>query len=243
MKSLYEIILRRGIPVVINSYNQPGYLRNLVTCLRNNDFENLVIVDNASDDIQTQNVLCDLEKDHVTVIRYGANHGPRHFHQSGMYEFLGRGYHFFSDPDINFPSFADNFVERMISLSEKYHCWKVGSALEIPSVDAIRTDLEFYSPGEQRSYGIAEWEQRFWTDSVEDQVYRAAIDTTWHLFNPQWYPGHDYFAYFAGLRVAGPGYTAQHLPWYRHDPLGNEKYSLSKSQWNTWKNKHDNYQC
>jgi len=38
-----ELILRRGIPVVINSYNQPGYLANIIHRFRVNHFRNLIV--------------------------------------------------------------------------------------------------------------------------------------------------------------------------------------------------------
>jgi glycosyltransferase involved in cell wall biosynthesis len=230
-----EQILRKGVPVVINSYNQSGYLANIVECFRRNHFKNIVIVDNASTCTKTQSLLQELSQQDVTVIVYSENHGPRHFHQSGMSQFLGSGYHFFTDPDLDFDVLADDYVQKMITISEQYQMWKVGSALAIPTAEELRQDLRFHSVGENRDYRIDEWEARYWVDTVEPNVYRAAIDTTLHLFNPKLYTGNEYFSYFSGLRLAGDGYTVKHLPWYVNHQLSDTDYENSHNHWNTWK--------
>lgn len=234
-----EIILRKSIPVVINSFNQAGYLKNMIECFQRNRFGNIVIVDNASTDVTTRKLLLDLEHQGLVVIRYQANFGPKHFHQSGLYQFLGRGYHFFTDPDLDFDILSDNFVTRMIGVSEKYQSWKVGTALEIPGPEQVRQDLIFSPPGENRTYTIPEWEQQWWLRPVEEHIYIAPVDTTLHLFNPAWYPGNDHLksvpmAYYSGFRIAEPGFVIRHLPWYRVNPLRDDSYENAKLSWNTW---------
>lgn len=233
-----ERVLRKSVPVVINSYNQSGYLSNIVDCFKRNHFGNIVIVDNFSSCVKTQTLLRELAAQDITVFHYDSNYGPRHFHKSGMCDFLGQGYHFFTDPDLDFGILADDYVQRCIDLSEQHQQWKVGSALAIPEPHEIRTDLVFHSEGENRDYSIDQWEARHWTDEIEPGVYRAAIDTTLHLFNPRLYPGNEYFDYFAGLRLAGVGYTVRHLPWYKHNPLADEHYEKSRNTCNTWKSQN-----
>lgn len=238
-----ELILRRAVPVVINSYNQPGYLANIIHRFRVNKFKNLVVVDNHSDDDRTQELLHRLERQDVVVIRYDQNHGPRHFHQSGLYKFLGRGYHFFTDPDLDFDQLADNFVQRFIQVSEKFTMWKVGAALEVPSDQDIKQGLVCYLSGtdQDRNFTVAQHEHEIcWSRPMGDNLYSSAVDTTLHLFNPEWYPHDRPYKYYSGIRIAGLGYQVRHLPWYEHDILGNEHYSRSHNQWNTWRVKtHD----
>jgi glycosyltransferase involved in cell wall biosynthesis len=234
--SHFELILRKSIPVVINSYNQHGYLANIIHRFRINHFENLVVVDNASDDLLTQELLNHLEKQNIIVIRYDNNYGPRHFHQSGLYKFLGRGYHFFTDPDLDFDRLADDFVQKFISVSEKFTMWKVGAALEIPPAHLIRSDLTCQFPNSNAVYTIEEYEQQVcWNHPMGDDLYSSAVDTTLHLFNPEWYPWDKPYKYYSGIRIAGIGYQVRHLPWYKNDILGSEEYSMSNNKWNTWK--------
>lgn len=233
-----EQILRKSIPVVINSFNQPRYLANIVHRFRVNHFHNIVIVDNASTDDVTCELLQKLSKQDITVIHYGNNYGPRHFHQSGMYKFLGRGYHFFTDPDLDFDTLADDFVQRFISVSEEHKKWKVGSALTIPPDHLLRTDLEVYFQETNRRCSIKEWETEVgWSRPMGNGLYDSAVDTTLHLFNPEWYPIDSPWDYYSAIRIDGPGYAVRHLPWYNNDILGSEQYTDSRNSWNTWKKK------
>jgi hypothetical protein len=95
-----ELLLRRSLPVVINSFNQFTYLKNLFDKLEADGFRNFIIVDNCS----TYPPLL-AYYDHLNVsgraavVMYGENKGPHFFHMKGVYKLFGSLPHIFTDPD------------------------------------------------------------------------------------------------------------------------------------------------
>lgn len=136
---------------------------------------------------------------------------------------------------MDFDRLADDFVQRFIDVSEKFTMWKVGAALEIPPDSEIRKDLKCYISEIDRSYTIAEYEHEIcWSRPMGNNLYSSEVDTTLHLFNPEWYPFDKPYKYYSGIRIAGTGYQVRHLPWYKNDILGSERYATSNNSWNTW---------
>lgn len=83
--------------------------------------------------------------------------------------------------------------------------------------------------------GIAEYEARYWVTEVEPRVYNSPIDTTMHLFLPQYYK--DGAPLITGLRVSGEGYDMLHQPWFINDPMPNDEYDfyLKLTKHTTWR--------
>lgn len=212
-----ELVLRRSIPVWINSFNQPTYLRNIIGKFLANGFRNLFILDNGSSSPVLLDYYTELSgtQPSVMVLYYNANLGPWYFHGSGLYKMLGDCPHLYTDPDIDFDVLADNFVSRLIDLSEELKLPKTGCAMEIPSREEMKPKFDYDT----------EMEHGYWQKTVAENIYDAPVDTTLHLFNPKYYAS----AYFTGVRVAGPGFVVRHLPWYRNDPMPEEEYAFYKS--------------
>jgi hypothetical protein len=209
---LNEHILRKTIPFVINSFNQKYYLKKLIDLLESNGFQNIYVVDNNSNDMELLDYYNFLSKNtRVMIIYYGKNLGPRSFHLSGYYKIFGDIPHFYSDPDIGFNEVATDYVEKILYYSEKYKIFKVGSALELPDNNERKEGLIFKAHGKE--YSLNDWESQFWTNRLEEDIYKAQIDTTIHLFNPKYYKEGQLL--IDGIRVAGRGYIAKHLPWYK----------------------------
>lgn len=212
-----EIVLRRSISVWINSFNQPTYLRNIVDKFLDNQFKNIYILDNNSTSPPLIEYYKEIAESNlpVMVLYYNANLGPWYFHASSLYKMLGDCPHIYTDPDIDFGSLADNFVSRLIDLSEEMKIPKVGCALEIPSRDELKPKFDYET----------QMEHDCWQKILADNVYDARVDTTMHLFNPKYYSG----VYFTGVRVGGEGFSVRHLPWYKNDPIPDDEYAYYKS--------------
>jgi len=211
-----EIILRRTTPVVINSYNQPSYLKNLIEKFKNNEFKNIIILDNNSKNPELIDYYDYLLRNdqNVMVIYYNNNNGPRHFHLKYIYKLLNTNTHLYSDPDIDFDVLANDFMTQLNEYSEKFKLFKVGCALEIPSAELLANNLSFTAAHlDNKIFTIPEWESQFWLHELEDDIYNAPIDTTLHLFNDKYFYNPD--NYITGIRIGKPGFIVKHLPWYQ----------------------------
>jgi len=234
--SLQESLLRRTLPVVINSFNQYTYLRNLIEKLRADGFTNFVVCDNAS----TYPPLTKYYEELVTgglaqLIPYGDNKGPHFFHMKGVYKLFGSLPHLYSDPDLTYDELSPNFLTELMVVSEKYSMFKVGPALEIPSKNEL--DNSVYSLQNGRRVGVAEWESQFWKEQVEPGYYYPGhLDTTFHLFNPRYFKvGSDLID---GIRIGKDGFIFKHLPWYidkRMPRIEIDFYKNAASSKNSWK--------
>jgi hypothetical protein len=129
---------------------------------------------------------------------------------------LGDCPHLYTDPDMDFDVLAENFVSRLIDLSEEFKLPKIGCALAIPSLDEMKPKFDYET----------QMEHAYWQKTIAENVYDAPVDTTLHLFNPKYYSN----AYFTGVRVAGTGFTVRHFPWYKSDPMSEDEYAYYKSK-------------
>lgn len=234
--SVGEIILRRTIPVFINSFNQLTYLRNLVDKLQADGFRNIYILDNKSTYPPLLNYYGDLTgKSQAEVIFYGENRGPHFFHMKGVFKIFGSLPHIFSDPDLSYENLAPNFLTRLMEVSEKYKMFKVGPALELPSESEL--DASLYTEKDGKRLGVREWESQFWETQIEENLYYPGqIDTTFHLFNPKYFVVGS--ALIDGIRTGGEGFTFKHLPWYLERIVPQEEinyYKTAASEKNSWK--------
>jgi hypothetical protein len=232
---LKELLLRRTMPIVINSYNQRFYLKNMINKLLSFNFKNIYIIDNNSNSLALINYYQELASNpFVTVIYYGANLGPRSFHLNGYSDIFGNLPHIYSDPDLDFDFMSDCYLEYLLNLSHKYKICKVGSALEIPDETIGKKDLKLKINGKE--YSVKEWESQFWINEIEKDIYLAPIDTTFHLFNPQYYQSGE--PYVTGIRVGAVGFVAKHLPWYESNNSEEIEemliYKKTQTGWNNY---------
>ena len=233
--SIKELVLRRSTPFVINSYNQLTYVRNLVARLREAGFRNIYIVDQASTYPPLQAWLAQAgEQGIVFPLHSPTNNGPHHFFLARLYEVFGGAPFLYSDPDLSWDTLANDFVTRMFEIAHRYHIHKVGPALTIPAPAELKPGM-ITTADRGIPMTVAEFEQRYWMHEIEPGVYNAPIDTTMHLFLPQYYE--DGAALITGLRVGGEGYSLRHLPWFIDDPMPADEYQfyLQQTRHTTWK--------
>jgi hypothetical protein len=231
-----ELILRKTLPVIINSFNQPSYLLNLIKKLEANEFKNIIILDNNSTNPDLLKYYQTTTKDTShTILYYNNNNGPRYFHSNYIFKILGGVPHLYTDPDIDFNQLSDDFITTLLYLSDKYSSFKVGCALEIPSENEIKSDIFYIAPHlNNRKFSIKEWESQFWQNEIESDVFDAAIDTTLHLFNPKYF--NDNTDFISGLRIARNGFTIKHIPWYKNDFMSVEEKIFYKNLAGNWSN-------
>jgi hypothetical protein len=237
---LKETILRKSIPVIINSFNQLHYLKNSIECFVKNGFKNIIILDNGSTYpplINFYNQISVHSNENVTplVLYYNANRGPRYFHQLEIFRQICPFIHIFTDPDIGFDILAPNYCSYLLELSHKYKMFKVGSALRLPTGDELKPDMYLSTGRGNEKMSVQEWESQFWLDEVEEGVFKAPIDTTLHLFNPEYF--NNSTAFISGLRVALLGFQVKHLPWFKNDPVDIEEATFYKKYagaFNNW---------
>jgi glycosyltransferase involved in cell wall biosynthesis len=209
----------RDVPVLIPVFNNPTYLRKMIGQLRGVGLPNIIVVDNGSEYPPFLKYLDSLEGE-LTVVRLNENSGPRRlFRDAALYDQLPQ-YFCLTDPDLEFnPDLPPDFLERLADLTRKYHVGKAGFSLDISEPEKmIATPFQI---GEE-SYRIWEWEANFWKARLEekdDPAYRAAIDTTFAVYNKEFFRAEDFLD---AIRVAGR-YTARHLPWYADHRLPPEE--------------------
>lgn len=212
-----------NIPIIIPCYNNYRYVDNMILQLLNinkNIEKNIIIMDNKSTDIDTIKYL----KSRTNVIFNNENKGPwiTSNNNENIYNLLPDRF-IITDPDLQLnPNIPHNFIDILSELSNKYHCSKIGFALDISDYDKM-----FDTKG---SYGITvyEWERQFWRNKINDteyELYHAQIDTTFALINKK---GRGY-----DIRIAG-NFTAKHIPWYKDNLLLNV-YDNYKINTNTTK--------
>jgi hypothetical protein len=230
-----ELILRRTLPVIINSFNQYTYLSNLVNKLESDLFNNFVILDNNSTFPPLLDYYREITaKNRAVIVYYGQNYGPHYFHLKGVYRQFGSLPHLYTDPDLSYDTLADNFLTELMIASEKYSMFKVGPALALPTDEEI--DKNTYCINNGRQYSVFEWESQYWKEQVEPgYYYPGRIDTTFHLYNPRYFQVGS--ALIDGIRIAKPGFLFKHLPWYSKKlPTESEqqyykRYANSNSTW------------
>lgn len=205
--------MQSEIPVIVPCFNNPTYTSSMVRQLRDIGFRNIVLLDCASTSSDMRSWLASLSEQ-VSVVVLQENYGPRHaFLNPASLALLPR--HFcVTDPDLAFNArLPADFLGQLAALIEREKIGKAGFALDIEDREALRDEL--FRIGE-KDWKIWEWEGQFWNDPINpltsgDPVYRANIDTTFALYDRNYF---DCNNYLSALRVAGK-YTAKHLPWYR----------------------------
>lgn len=223
------------IPIVIIAFNNYTYVKNMVNQLIDKNIKNIHIIDNNS---SYPNLLkyYEINKDLFTLHSMNKNYGHRVLFKNenrALYDSLPN-YFILTDPDIQInPNIPNNFIEKMIDISEKYKVGKVGLALDISEHEKFR-NITFTRFNKKKS--IYQWEQQFWTNQLEDKIYLASVDTTFAVHNKKYFViGNKESIILKGIRMAGD-FTSKHLPWYKETIVPNEEiaYYNSKSSCSFW---------
>lgn len=208
-------------PIIINNFNRLTFLQNLIDRLVKSGYTNIYIIDNAS----TYPPLLEYyDKIPYTIFRLKDNIGFLSLWKTGLYKKFKNQYFVYTDSDVvpcdNCP---DDFISYFYELMRRYpRATKVGFSLKIDDLsDTFKNKSK-----------VLEWEAKFWKTSLEKDIYRAAIDTTFALYRPNVKGGayfHDFMIRTAGL------YQAKHLPWYNDDnnPTEEEAYYVSNARTST----------
>jgi hypothetical protein len=215
------------IPIIVPTYNNPTYTRNMVRQLINLDVTDIIVIDNNSGSDEMDDLLRYLS-DTVSVIRLDDNKGPHHvFLDDSVFEALPQVF-CVTDPDLAFNlKMPSDFLSTLLYLTEKFAIGKAGLALDISDQEAMR--LEKANHG-GREYHIWEWEAQFWDkmiDTLSDgsDVYLADVDTTFALYNKKFFSRSNFYK---SLRVAG-NYTSIHLPWYQDNGMKSNEDSTYRA--------------
>lgn len=231
MIDVREMFLRATVPVVINVFNQYTYLRQMIESLENNDFKSIVILDQASEFSVLNEYLNQLHREkRAVIIKLPENYGPHWFYIHKIYNHMVSPL-IYTDPDLAFPSKLDGaFCSRLFDATKIYQVAKAGCALDISRPDLF---IEANWRAGERDWNILEWEQQFWSNQIDENVYEADIDTTFHLFNLDFYHGDNFFR---AVRLSGEGFTMKHLPWYAEKQITVEEAEFYKhrTKYSSW---------
>ena len=204
------------IPVLIVSFNNSSYLGNMVAQLNSREITPIVI-DNHSTDPNTIALLQQLEKGSAEVIRSSRNLGHLVGFLDPVYKVFPEVFAY-TDPDLQFhPQLPVNFLEELAELTELYHCYKAGMALDISSFGEIKklksSTTRKYPFRFYKEHDVLDWERQFWQMPLKHdrlEVYAAAIDTTFAVYRKSNFHNGEFSR---GVRVAGT-FAACHLPWF-----------------------------
>ena len=90
----------KSIPIIIISYNQLFYLKQLIGFLQDNAYTNIVILDNNSTYAPLIEYFKEI-KDDVKIHKFNKNYGHRVFwSQDEVFKAYAKGYYVVTDPDI-----------------------------------------------------------------------------------------------------------------------------------------------
>lgn len=216
--------LSSEVPVLVPCFNNPTYTAQMHGQLQRLGMKRIVYIDNGSTSPEMISLL-DTLADAAVVVRVAENLGPRFaFLDPATYALLPRLF-CLTDPDIEFhQSLPSNFLGELANLITKYEVGKAGFALNIS--DRHRMHDRDFRIGDGL-HTIWNWERKFWESPVGftsggDRVYRAAIDTTFALYDKRYFKPDSYLS---GLRVAGR-FTARHLPWYVDETIPDDESLL-----------------
>lgn len=195
-----KITDEKEVPIIINNFNRLDTLKRLIESLANRGYSNIYIIDNNS----TYPPLLDYYKVcPYTVFRLKENLGFKALWKSGLNKRFCNDYYIYTDSDVVPADYCpNNFIAHFLKiLKERPFARKVGFSLRIDNLpDSYRNKAK-----------VIEWESQFYKHPVNDQLYRAPIDTTFALYRP--YAGLSRSRYVEAYRTAYP-YQAEHLPWY-----------------------------
>jgi hypothetical protein len=205
-----------SIPILILNFNQLFYLRQLINFLIQRGFEKIVVIDNQSDYPPLLEYYKEMEGK-ITVEFMDKNYGHLVFFKStDLQQKYGQGYYVVTDADIvPYAHCPADLMPRLIGLLDKYagKITKAGPALDISNIP------DYYKLKEN----VIKWEEQFWKDEVEPDVYSAAIDTTFALYLPKYPTDFKKIGYATAYRLAGK-YTALHGGWYVNVDQPSDEY-------------------
>jgi len=193
----------KTIPIIIISFNQLNYLKQLVEFLLKHGYSNLVILDNNSTYPPLLAYFKFIEN-LVQVIRLNENLGHLSFWKAeAVFKQYSKGYYVVTDADVvPLEGCPDDFMATFLRLLDKaYDRTKVGFSLKLD-------DIPESNPNKAH---IEAWESKYWNTELLPNVYKAPIDTTFALYRPGYRYRLERFTY--AWRTGAP-LQARHGGWY-----------------------------
>ncbi len=223
------------IPVIIVSFNNGTYVKNMVQQLNQREIVPLII-DNKSSDPDTIKVLNDLAQGKAEVLSSSKNLGHLVGFLDPIYKLLPEVFAY-TDPDLQFhPDLPENFLQEFAALTENYECYKAGMALDIINFGEMKklqsSTTRKYPFYFHKLHDVMDWERQFWMFPLKHdrlEVYAAPIDTTFAVYQKKYFHNGDLCK---GVRVAGK-FSACHLPWFPQYDI------VSNAERNNYKNTKD----
>lgn len=197
-----------GIPVYIINFNNLSFLKKMVSQLEKFT-KNIHVIDNHSTFPQ---LLEYYDTDYPYFLhRMDENYGYSVYMK--LYDEFPRIFAI-TDPDLEFnPELPTTFLADFVRLTEEHRRWKVGMALSLLDADKMFPYSDYFF-----GQSICQWEIKFWSKKVAPDLYDAAVDTTFAVWNKAYAPIdlNRALTHNRGLslRVAG-NYQCRHLPWYK----------------------------
>lgn len=191
-------------PIIIISFNQLYYLRELIDRLQSWGYKNIVILDNNSTYAPLIEYFEEI-KERVILHKLKKNYGHMVFWERKEFlKLYGTNYYVVTDPDVipndQCPS---DFLSYFREILDKHpQATKVGFSLKL-------NDIPDTNPLKDK---ILKWENKFWKRTDNEGNYLAEIDTTFALYRPSDFKRLEENFYNA-IRTKQP-YTAKHGGWY-----------------------------
>lgn len=198
----------KEIPIFIISYNRMKDLKKIIISLESKGYNNIIILDNASNDQELLKYLKQLQyKYKVHFLK--ENYGHMVLWKCGLYDdLINDSYYVLTDNDIiPIEECPNNFLEVFYEILQKNPCkGKCGFSLKI---DDLPNEYKY-------KWDIIRYESFFFRDIIYDDkytLYNALIDTTFALYRPEKYRKEIKVSFYDAIRVGYP-YEARHLTWY-----------------------------
>lgn len=200
-----------NIPVIINNRNRLTFLKQLIESMEKLGYKHIIILDNDS----TYPPLLEYYRSVPYKIHYlGKNLGYKALWLSPVFEEYKKSWYVYTDPDmIPADESAKDVLERLYHVLQRFPKFeKAGVALKIDDLP------DQYS----RKKEVLAFEQKWWEKKIDDNVYEAAVDTTFALYRPY---AKGAAEECPACRLAGK-YIFRHLPWYENSeqPSDEELY-------------------
>ena len=198
----------KNIPVFINCRDRLDPLIELIDLLEKEGVRKIILVDNNS---SYRPLLKYYETTPHKVFRLKRNIGQRAPWDSGLVSLLACNLPYIvTDPDILPSRSVTDSIAKLVNIMSQYPEYnKVGLALRIDNLP------ETYG----QKYQVIKWENQFWKNKIEKNIYIADVDTTFALYRPN-----TPYIIRPALRVAGE-YTAEHEPWYQDSTNPTDEYT------------------
>lgn len=228
---------KNEVPVLIPTFNNPTYLKNMINQLKKYNLSNKTVVyDNASCYPKMIDFLNDIS-DEIDVVFLNKNLGPREPLQNIDIFSSFTNYFIITDPDIFINEKMPNtFIEDLKYILNKHNVSKAGLSIDISNKD-IFFDYQYVLSEERLNYAniIDEYKG--------NKIYKSRyVDTTFALYSKE-----NYFNEFflsnkekkdncstSSIRIAGD-YSCQHPSWWKTPPIPKEEleYYAKTHQWST----------